>query len=62
MYHFAGHEVARALALFSEDPKDFTSNLEGLAKPELDELHGWEERFRVKYHVVGKIIDRKLGT
>ncbi|CAG9463499.1 unnamed protein product [Pedinophyceae sp. YPF-701] len=53
---FAGNEIARALAKMSQDPKDFTSNLDGLSQTELGVLKDWEAKFTSKYDVVGKIV------
>lgn len=57
MYPFAGHECARALAKLSFDEADFTADLQGLEKVELDALREWEGRFHSKYNVIGKIVD-----
>eukprot|EP00210_Caulerpa_lentillifera_P001903 g1830.t1 len=57
MYPFAGHECARAFALFSVDLSDCNDNLDGLTKGDLDSLEDWKQKFRSKYHIVGSIVN-----
>lgn len=61
--NFAGHDASRGLALNSfemdtirgfDQPID---DLKGLSKDELEALNGWEEHFRKKYPVVGKLVE-----
>lgn len=56
MYPFAGHECARAFALFSVELSDCHDNLDGLTKGDLDSLEEWKQKFRSKYHIIGSIV------
>lgn len=56
---FAGHDATRALALMSFDPKDLTSNVDGLRASELEVLQDWEYKFMEKYVKVGHIVSEK---
>lgn len=52
---FAGKEVARALAIMSLKAEDCTDNLEGVTEKQMGTLKEWEDKFRVKYPVVGEV-------
>lgn len=56
---FAGKDATRALALMSFDPKDLTSNIDGLSSDALDVLQDWEYKFMEKYVKVGQIVTQK---
>jgi len=53
---FAGKEVARALAIMSLKAEDCTDNLEGVTEKQMGTLKEWEDKFRVKYPVVGEVV------
>jgi len=53
---FAGKDCTRALAKVSFDPEDFTGDLEGLERDELDKLEEWIDLFEGKYRRVGCLI------
>jgi membrane-associated progesterone receptor component len=53
---FAGKDCTRALAKVSFDPSDFSGDLEGLDREELDKLEEWIELFEGKYRRVGRLI------
>jgi len=62
-YHvFAGRDASRGLATNSldEDEKDDLDGpldeLKGLTDDQTEALNGWEERFRSKYLLVGKLV------
>ena len=52
---FAGRDASRALALMSFDLNDLTGDLEGLSPDELEVLQDWEEKFKERYPVVGRL-------
>ena len=61
--NFAGRDASRGLACGSFDEDMLTENLKGplddlkdLDKEQLEAMHGWEERFKEKYLVVGKLV------
>ncbi|CAD6503402.1 BgTH12-03067 [Blumeria graminis f. sp. triticale] len=61
--NFAGRDASRGLAKGSFDEEVLTKDLEGpldkledLDEDELEALQGWEERFKEKYLVVGRLI------
>ncbi|KAI9792781.1 MAG: hypothetical protein M1816_001513 [Peltula sp. TS41687] len=61
--NFAGRDASRGLALGSFDEDMLTKDLDGplddlrdLGPDEVDALNGWEERFREKYLVVGRLV------
>ncbi|KMZ59076.1 Membrane-associated progesterone receptor component 1 [Zostera marina] len=56
---FAGKDATRALALMSFDPKDLTSDIDGLSSDALDVLQDWEYKFMEKYVKVGQIVTQK---
>lgn len=43
----------------SFDPKDLTSNIDGLSSDALDVLQDWEYKFMEKYVKVGQIVTQK---
>jgi len=53
---FAGKDCTRALAKVSFDPDDFTGEVAGLDREELEKLEEWIELFEGKYHRVGNLI------
>ena len=52
---FAGRECSRALALMSLDPEDCCAELADLTPRQLDTLQEWLDKFRQKYHSVGRV-------
>jgi hypothetical protein len=52
--HFAGREVARALAVMSLDPKDCSADLAGVTPKQRETLGDWVAKFEKKYKVVGQ--------
>lgn len=52
---FAGRECSRALALMSLDPEDCCAELADLTTRQLDTLQEWLDKFRQKYHSVGRV-------
>ena len=52
---FAGKEVARALGIMSLKEEDCSADLSGLSEKQLHTLHEWEEKFKTKYSIVGKV-------
>ncbi|KAE8334519.1 hypothetical protein BDV24DRAFT_170110 [Aspergillus arachidicola] len=61
--NFAGRDATRGLALQSFDEEVLTKDLKGplddikdLTRDELGNLESWEERFLLKYPVVGELI------
>ena len=54
---FAGKDCTRALAKMSFDAADFTGSLESLSQEELDNLEDWIERLRMKYRLLGRLLD-----
>ena len=61
--NFAGRDASRGLALGSFDEDMLTKDLDGplddlkdLGPDEVDALNGWEERFREKYLIVGRLV------
>ena len=52
---FAGREVARALAVMSLKEEDCTDDLQGVSDKQMGVLQDWEEKFKIKYEVVGKV-------
>jgi len=54
---FAGKDASRALAKSSTDEKDANnSNIDDLAKDELDTLNEWAGHFEFKYPIIGSIV------
>lgn len=56
---FAGRDASRALALMSFDPNDLTGDLEGLSPDEMEVLQDWEDKFKERYPVVGRLPSEK---
>jgi membrane-associated progesterone receptor component len=61
--NFAGRDASRGLACQSFDEEMLTKDLdgpldslEGLTSEDMENLHGWEERFNSKYLVVGRLV------
>ena len=52
---FAGREVARALGIMSLEEKDCTDDLSGLTEKQLGTLQEWEDKFKTKYEIVGRV-------
>ncbi|KKA28813.1 hypothetical protein TD95_002833 [Thielaviopsis punctulata] len=63
--NFAGRDASRGLATNSFDEDVLTQDLdgpldplEGLTDEQIEALNGWEESFRGKYTVVGKLVSQ----
>ncbi|XP_020110992.1 probable steroid-binding protein 3 [Ananas comosus] len=52
---FAGRDASRALAKMSTAAADVSGDLSGLSDKEIAVLNDWENKFRAKYPVVGRI-------
>ncbi|KDD75774.1 hypothetical protein H632_c504p0 [Helicosporidium sp. ATCC 50920] len=59
---YAGHEVARGLALMSLKPEDRTDDVSDLTEKQLGTLADWISKFEAKYPVVGQIAATKQLT
>ncbi|KAL6544251.1 Bifunctional protein GlmU [Orobanche gracilis] len=53
---FAGKDASRALAKMSKKEIDVVSNLDGLTEKEIAVLADWENKFKAKYPIVGKVV------
>ncbi|KAG0466970.1 hypothetical protein HPP92_017964 [Vanilla planifolia] len=53
---FAGREASRALAKMSKSEEDISGELDDLTEKELSVLQDWENKFRAKYPVVGRVV------
>lgn len=52
---FAGKEVSRALGIMSLEEKDCSDNLTDLNEKQMATLQEWEDKFKTKYEIVGKV-------
>ncbi|KAL5615554.1 hypothetical protein BROUX41_005597 [Berkeleyomyces rouxiae] len=64
--NFAGRDASRGLACSSFDSEMLTEDLDGPLDPlddltdeQIETLNGWEESFRSKYLVIGKLVSQK---